>query len=72
MAHPQGQGPPISYAGWRELAAQGLMGVVAVFFLIRYAKGGTDTYWWICLVLFVVGLAAWIRALRRAWIQRGH
>lgn len=54
----------------RELAAHGLVGIGAVFFLVRYASGGINAFWWICLVLFGVGLVSFLRDLRQAWEAR--
>ncbi|MDT0213916.1 hypothetical protein Q9R29_08450 [Rothia sp. ARF10] len=56
----------------REIAIEGLIGTVALYFLVRYADGGIDGYWWACLAIFGVCLVSYLRTLWRAWSRRGQ
>jgi hypothetical protein len=50
--------------GLRELAVEGLIGAVALYFLVRTAPDGMGGFWWVCVVLFAVGLVSFLRGAR--------
>lgn len=56
----------------RALAAEGIIGAVALYFLVRLANGGINANWWICLAIFGVSLVSFIRTLGRAWSARSR
>jgi hypothetical protein len=56
--------------GLRELAVEGLIGAVALYFLVRTAPDGMGGFWWVCVVLFAVGLVSFLRGAWRAWTRR--
>jgi hypothetical protein len=58
--------------GLRELAIEGLIGTVALYFLVKTAPDGLGGFWWVCVALFGVGLVSFLRDAWRAWARRSQ